>query len=262
MALCKLFDERPVWPKLSVAERLGSGFVEDMILGKILYCDANADIKYEQKWADLCAFKCFPYGCQISLQLCELDDDYIQQEIRKPVKESTCSRAARWFSVPVIDNLRRKIKVHKEIMVDEEIEDNQQATQEVLPVEEADDDELDDDEDDEEYGEAIGISGEDDDEELEQKTRDRIRNFARQEIGIGTRRLCFVKLELGLRRCVCVSSVMFVFFIFLIQVFFKHQNAVFRAININPVDPAGSRFNRKPAVQPVIGRVNDISDPI
>ncbi|KAL9691825.1 hypothetical protein QQ045_012252 [Rhodiola kirilowii] len=265
MALCKLFDERPVWPKLSVAECLrDDGFkIQHNLLRRLLfnaayyflngpfrrfwirrgydprkdpgtciyqridfrvppslrgYCDANAEMKYEQKWADLCAFKCFPYGCQISLQLCELDDDYIQQEIRKPVKESTCSRAAGWFSVPMISNLRRKIKVrflsvcpdpeaenllktcrnmfektkmnliegdlrpdksldkqaHKEIMVDEETEDNQQATKDVLPDEEADDDELDDDEDDEEYGEAIGISGEEDEIPLQPGTYENI----------------------------------------------------------------------------------------
>ncbi|CAM8901558.1 unnamed protein product [Rhodiola kirilowii] len=276
MALCKLFDERPVWPKLSVAECLrDNGFkIQHNLLRRLLfnaayyflngpfrrfwirrgydprkdpgtciyqridfrvppslrgYCDANAEMKYEQKWADLCAFKCFPYGCQISLQLCELDDDYIQQEIRKPVKVSTCSRTAGWFSVPMINNLRRKIavrflsvcpdpeaenllktcrnmfertkmnlikgdlrpdksldkQVHKEIMVDEETEENQQATKEVLPDEEADDYELDDDEDDEEYGEAIGgISGEEDEIPLQPGTYENISaNYLRNIFG-------------------------------------------------------------------------------
>uniref|UniRef100_A0A7N0VG28 Uncharacterized protein n=1 Tax=Kalanchoe fedtschenkoi TaxID=63787 RepID=A0A7N0VG28_KALFE len=158
MAVCKLFEERPIWPKRSLAERLRDrGFkIQNNMLRRLLfnaayyfsngpfhrfwirrgydprndpgsciyqridfrvppslrgYCDANAGQKYKQKWSDLCAFKCFPYGCQLSLQFFELEDDYIQQEIIKPLKQSTCSRAAGWLTVPVINHLRLRIAV-------------------------------------------------------------------------------------------------------------------------------------------------------
>jgi len=41
-------------------------------------------------WNDICAFKLFPFKCQTFLQLFELDDEYIQREIRKPPKQTTC----------------------------------------------------------------------------------------------------------------------------------------------------------------------------
>ncbi|MFQ6626297.1 hypothetical protein Gotur_005455 [Gossypium turneri] len=81
------------------------------------------------KWGDLCSFQVFPYKFQMILQLFELDDDYIQQEIRKPPKLETCdvsllssmlSRRAGsfisgpktgWFSECVLDCLRLRVAV-------------------------------------------------------------------------------------------------------------------------------------------------------
>lgn len=45
----------------------------------------------KQRWEDICAFRVFPFKCQTSLQLFELADDYIQQEIRKPPNQQTCT---------------------------------------------------------------------------------------------------------------------------------------------------------------------------
>ncbi|KAI3956452.1 hypothetical protein MKX01_016865, partial [Papaver californicum] len=53
--------------------------------------DANTST---EKWRDLCAFRAFPWKCQTALQLCELEDDYIQQEIKKPLEQTTCSEGA------------------------------------------------------------------------------------------------------------------------------------------------------------------------
>lgn len=40
-------------------------------------------------WKDICQFRAFPSKSFISLQFFELDDDYIQEEIRKPLHQLT-----------------------------------------------------------------------------------------------------------------------------------------------------------------------------
>ena len=45
----------------------------------------------KHRWEDLCKFRFFPYRNQYSFQLYELDDDYIQQEIQKPPKQTSCT---------------------------------------------------------------------------------------------------------------------------------------------------------------------------
>ncbi|KAK3035402.1 hypothetical protein RJ639_032930 [Escallonia herrerae] len=170
MAVSKLFDERPIWVKHSLAERLldkglqfGGNMLRRLLFrtayyfsnGPFLrfwirkgydprkdpesriyqridfrvppslrgYCDTNIESRFpkhhsyqaklrmeskllKHRWEDICAFRVFPYKCQISLQLFELADDYIQQEIRKPSKQTTCSCATGWFSSRVLDTLR------------------------------------------------------------------------------------------------------------------------------------------------------------
>ncbi|XP_055800857.1 uncharacterized protein LOC129870211 isoform X2 [Solanum dulcamara] len=75
------------------------------------YCESRLSSGLQHRWDDMCAFRVFPYKCQLSLQLCELKDDYIQQEIRKPSKEETCNSATGWFSFHTVDCLRRCIDV-------------------------------------------------------------------------------------------------------------------------------------------------------
>lgn len=43
------------------------------------------------RWKDICTFQVFPHRAQITLQLFELSDDFIQQEIRKPASHGNCS---------------------------------------------------------------------------------------------------------------------------------------------------------------------------
>uniref|UniRef100_A0A2N9E158 Transcription factor IIIC subunit 5 HTH domain-containing protein n=1 Tax=Fagus sylvatica TaxID=28930 RepID=A0A2N9E158_FAGSY len=139
MFIANLFDERPIWPKESLTERLldkGLSFTVEMFrrhLSRIAYyfssgpflrfwirkgydprkdpdsriyqridfrvpqplrsyCDAIAAKGLKHRWEDICAFRVFPYKFQTSLQFFELADDYIQQEIRKPSKQTTCTR--------------------------------------------------------------------------------------------------------------------------------------------------------------------------
>lgn len=158
MAVCELFDERPIWVKDSLAERLldkGLAFGGNMLRrllfrsayyfsnGPFLrfwirkgydprkdpesriyqridfrvppalrsYCDSNVASGLKHRWDDICAFRVFPYKCQISLQFFELADDYIQQEIKKPSNQTTCSCATGWFSLRELETLRLCVAV-------------------------------------------------------------------------------------------------------------------------------------------------------
>ncbi|KAL6532781.1 hypothetical protein OROGR_013741 [Orobanche gracilis] len=156
MAVCELFDERPIWVKHSLAEHLLDRgiFVVNKVLRRLLfiaayyfsngpylrfwirkgydprkdpesriyqrtdfrvppslrsYCDTNELSGLKCKWEDICAFRVFPRKCQLSLQLFELKDDYIQQEIRKPASQGNCSLQTGWFSAHVLDTLRLRV---------------------------------------------------------------------------------------------------------------------------------------------------------
>ncbi|KAL5783911.1 hypothetical protein ACOSQ2_006303 [Xanthoceras sorbifolium] len=158
MAVSKLFDERPIWPKSSIIDRLldeGLKFNTQMLKRLLLgiayyfsngpfqkfwirkgydprkdpesriyqridfrvkpslldYCDAGTDIELKHKWKDLCAFQVFPTKCSTLFQLSELVDDYIQQEIRKPPKQTTCSLKTGWFSESMFDVIRKRMEV-------------------------------------------------------------------------------------------------------------------------------------------------------
>lgn len=75
------------------------------------YCDNGIAAGLKHKWKDLCAFEAFPYKCQISLQLFELADDYIQQEIRKPSTQTTCTLATGWFPPHIHEIFRLCVSV-------------------------------------------------------------------------------------------------------------------------------------------------------
>ncbi|XP_062170163.1 uncharacterized protein LOC133875905 [Alnus glutinosa] len=158
MVVSKLFDERPIWPKESLTERLldkGLSFTVEMLrrlLSRIAYyfssgpflrfwirkgydprkdhdsciyqridfrvpqplrsyCDANAAKGLKHRWEDICAFRVFPCKFQTSLQFFELVDDYIQQEIKKPVTQTTCTFGAGWFSDHMLNCLRQRLMV-------------------------------------------------------------------------------------------------------------------------------------------------------
>ncbi|XP_061989471.1 transcription factor tau subunit sfc1-like isoform X2 [Rosa rugosa] len=158
MAVSSLFDERPVWPKDSVTERLldkGCSFSDHMLrrlLSRVAYyfsrgpflrfwikkgfdprkdpdsriyqkidfrvkpplqgyCEANSANQLKHKWGDLCAFRVFPYKCHTTLQLFELDDDYIQEQIRKAPAQTTCSPETGWFSYNLLENLKHRVQV-------------------------------------------------------------------------------------------------------------------------------------------------------
>ncbi|KAK0606522.1 hypothetical protein LWI29_000121 [Acer saccharum] len=158
MAVSKLFDERPIWPKNSIIDRLldeGQTYNNKMLKRHLLgiayyfsngpflkfwirkgydprkdpdsriyqrmdfrvkpwllsYCDASTDTELKCRWKDLCAFQVFPTKCSTLFQLYELADDYIQQEIRKPPKQTTCSLKTGWFSESMFDAIRKRMDV-------------------------------------------------------------------------------------------------------------------------------------------------------
>uniref|UniRef100_A0A803KTX3 Transcription factor IIIC subunit 5 HTH domain-containing protein n=1 Tax=Chenopodium quinoa TaxID=63459 RepID=A0A803KTX3_CHEQI len=156
MVVSKLFDERPIWTRSSIHERLCKGGLKfgDHMLKRLLfrsayyfgsgpfhrfwirkgydprkdpesriyqridfrvppslrgYCDAASGKKHN--WEDLCAFRVFPYKCQTYFQLSELADDYIQNEIRKPLNHTVCTCSTGWYTSYVLDSLRLGVAV-------------------------------------------------------------------------------------------------------------------------------------------------------
>ncbi|XP_031480597.1 uncharacterized protein LOC116250801 isoform X2 [Nymphaea colorata] len=71
----------------------------------------GADGEGKQTWKDMCTFRVFPSKSFSSLQLYELDDEYIQQEIRKPTKQSSCNRWTGWFSRNRFRRLRLSVHI-------------------------------------------------------------------------------------------------------------------------------------------------------
>ncbi|RDX74396.1 General transcription factor 3C polypeptide 5 [Mucuna pruriens] len=147
MVVSRMFDERPIWSKDSLTERLldkGLSFSHGMLRsGPFLrfwikkgydprkdpdsriyqridyrvpvplrsYCDAHSAIKSKHRWEDICAFRAFPCKFQTSLQLFDLVDDYIQSEINKPPSRATCTFATGWFSQHMINCIRQRLMV-------------------------------------------------------------------------------------------------------------------------------------------------------
>ncbi|WVZ78415.1 hypothetical protein U9M48_026128, partial [Paspalum notatum var. saurae] len=136
IAVCKLFDERPVWPRQSLYERLHEDGVQvsqnqfkRLLFRAGYYFSTGPFGKFwirrgydprqdpesrmfqridfrvppelrnflrtkdsgSKKWADLCKLEAMPSQSFIFLQLCELKDDFIQEQIRKPSYQSICS---------------------------------------------------------------------------------------------------------------------------------------------------------------------------
>ncbi|XP_062185733.1 uncharacterized protein LOC133889253 isoform X2 [Phragmites australis] len=173
MAMCKLFDERPVWPRQSLYERLHDDgvHVSQSQFKRLLFRagyyfsrgpfgkfwikrgydprkDSESRISFmkieeywaqlvridfrmppelrnlqrtndsgSQKWSEMCKLEAMPLKNFIFLQLFELQDDFIQAEIRKPSYQSTCSVSNNtncvqgWFSKPMIKTLRLQLSI-------------------------------------------------------------------------------------------------------------------------------------------------------
>ncbi|KAG7022593.1 General transcription factor 3C polypeptide 5, partial [Cucurbita argyrosperma subsp. argyrosperma] len=156
VAVSNLFEERPIWPKESLVERMlkmGLVFrhgVFRRLLSRIAYyfssgpfqrfwikkgydprkdcdsrkyqridfrvpqslrsyCNSNASNEMSYAHEKICAFQVFPHKFQTSLQLFELEDEYIQEEIKKPSEETSCSYESGWFSLRILNCLRQRI---------------------------------------------------------------------------------------------------------------------------------------------------------
>ncbi|XP_057824264.2 uncharacterized protein LOC131036397 isoform X2 [Cryptomeria japonica] len=157
-AVSKLFDERPIWPKRTLQERLADDGLKitydhlkrllfrtayyfgcgpyrtlwirngydarkdpesriyqrvDFRIPKPLRDSINANSKEGEKvlWKDICAFRVVPHKKFSSLQLYDLQDDYIQEQIRKPPERTTCRQSTGWFSRSTFDRLRLHVRV-------------------------------------------------------------------------------------------------------------------------------------------------------
>eukprot|EP00268_Persea_americana_P057617 TRINITY_DN6909_c1_g2_i9.p1 TRINITY_DN6909_c1_g2~~TRINITY_DN6909_c1_g2_i9.p1 ORF type:complete len:601 (+),score=127.53 TRINITY_DN6909_c1_g2_i9:334-2136(+) len=155
MAISKLFEERPIWPRYSVHQRLidDGVMVSDDQMKRLLFrmgyyfstgpfgrfwirkgYDPRKDPEsriYQRvdfrlppclrsyggtegsnyAWKDICQFRAFPSKSFISLQFFELDDDYIQEEIRKPLRQMTFTRSTGWFSGDLFRTLMLRVSM-------------------------------------------------------------------------------------------------------------------------------------------------------
>lgn len=158
MAISKLFDERPIWPRYSVHERLlddGLKFSIDQLKRLLFrtgyyfstgpfsrfwirkgydprkdpesriyqridfrtplqlrsFGDVNRIDKSKYTWKDLCEFRAFPSKSFTSLQLCELDDDYIQEAIKKPLEHMSFTSSTGWFSRQLFQTLKLRVRM-------------------------------------------------------------------------------------------------------------------------------------------------------
>ncbi|CAL9101347.1 unnamed protein product [Musa textilis] len=69
----------------------------------------KTELKQTQK--ELCHFQVWPSKSFICLQLFELDDEFIQQEIRKPTRQTACSHTTGWFSGAILRTLRLHVSI-------------------------------------------------------------------------------------------------------------------------------------------------------
>ncbi|KAK4768969.1 hypothetical protein SAY86_027119 [Trapa natans] len=158
MAIYKLFEERPIWPRRGLIERLrdaGLEFSESIFkrcIINIAYYFNNgpfirlwirkgydpredpdsriyqgiefrlpqqlqnfgnrvATNELKQRWEDICAFRVSPNKFHITLQLYELEDEYIQQEIRSSPAYRTCTLKSGWFTDHMVDSFRQRAMV-------------------------------------------------------------------------------------------------------------------------------------------------------
>ncbi|XP_058068050.1 uncharacterized protein LOC131217218 isoform X2 [Magnolia sinica] len=62
-------------------------------------------------WKDICEFRAFPSKSFMCLQFFELADDYIQEEIRKPAEQTTCTHLTGWFSKNLFESLKLRVSM-------------------------------------------------------------------------------------------------------------------------------------------------------
>ncbi|XP_020523536.1 general transcription factor 3C polypeptide 5 [Amborella trichopoda] len=157
-AVSKLFDERPIWSKYILNERLVEDGVQvnkDMLqrillrgaykfaTGPFRVCwirngydprrdaesriyqrvefrvpkpfrnciDTSINQEMGSTWKDLCQFQALPLKMFTFFQLVELEDPYIQQEIRKPSEQTVCQQSTGWFSRNTFERLRLRVQV-------------------------------------------------------------------------------------------------------------------------------------------------------
>ncbi|CAA6671111.1 unnamed protein product [Spirodela intermedia] len=134
MAVSKLFDERPIWPRWSLLERLlddgvavsynqlrrllpRSGFYFSTGPFGQFWIRKGYDPRIDpesrvmkQTWKDICRFQAFPKK-SCTLQLFELHDEYIQQKMTDTPQQTTCTHSTGWFSRSTFELLSLRVKI-------------------------------------------------------------------------------------------------------------------------------------------------------
>lgn len=62
-------------------------------------------------WRDICTFKAAPSKKFSFVQLFDLQDDFIQEQIRKPPERTSCSEYTGWYRRSTLERLRHHIRV-------------------------------------------------------------------------------------------------------------------------------------------------------
>jgi len=65
----------------------------------------------DPEWRDICSFRVAPQKKFSHLQLNDLQDDFIQEQIRKPAERSSCSEYTGWFRRATLERIRQHIRV-------------------------------------------------------------------------------------------------------------------------------------------------------
>ncbi|CAK9875916.1 unnamed protein product [Sphagnum jensenii] len=65
----------------------------------------------DPEWRDICSFRVAPQKKFSHLQLHDLQDDFIQEQIRKPAERSSCSEYTGWFRRATLERIRQHIRV-------------------------------------------------------------------------------------------------------------------------------------------------------
>ncbi|KAL3684861.1 hypothetical protein R1sor_002883 [Riccia sorocarpa] len=120
--LADMFEERPIWTKNLLNERLIENdiHVTDFTLRRYQGLDFRVPPPLREKsgvpvepprWKDLCSFKVVPHKKFLIFQMHDMEDDIIQAEINKPPERSTCGESTGWFRLSTIQRLRLVVRI-------------------------------------------------------------------------------------------------------------------------------------------------------
>ncbi|XP_078443748.1 uncharacterized protein LOC144713127 isoform X2 [Wolffia australiana] len=105
----RLRDLLPSFGGLNASAKREGGEFGGQIL-EMKYSGAYTSQETKQRWKDICHFQIFPKK-SCTLQLFELDDDYIQGKIREAPWQTVCTHSTGWFSRATLELLSLHVKM-------------------------------------------------------------------------------------------------------------------------------------------------------